>query len=71
MGCFFCLVPLHNPDLPKQSQFPLFFYCQSSVRALNPSRTRCKNSEGPIAQLVEQRIENPCVPGSIPGRATT
>ena len=25
---------------------------------------------GSIAQLVEQGIENPCVPGSIPGRAT-
>ena len=25
---------------------------------------------GCIAQLVEQRIENPCVPGSIPGAAT-
>jgi hypothetical protein len=24
-----------------------------------------------IAQLVEQRIENPRVPGSIPGRGTT
>ena len=23
-----------------------------------------------IAQLVEQRIENPCVPGSIPGLGT-
>lgn len=26
---------------------------------------------GSIAQSVEQRIENPRVPGSIPGRATT
>ena len=25
---------------------------------------------GKIAQLVEQRTENPCVPGSIPGLAT-
>ena len=25
---------------------------------------------GVIAQLVEQRTENPCVPGSIPGDAT-
>ena len=25
---------------------------------------------GTIAQLVEQRTENPCVPGSIPGDAT-
>ena len=26
--------------------------------------------EGVIAQLVEQRTENPCVPGSIPGDTT-
>ena len=25
---------------------------------------------GFLAQLVEQRIENPCVPGSIPGETT-
>ena len=28
-------------------------------------------SAGAIAQLVEQRTENPCVPGSIPGSTTT
>ena len=27
-------------------------------------------SKGAIAQLVEQRTENPCVPGSIPGGTT-
>lgn len=26
--------------------------------------------EGTLAQLVEQRTENPCVPGSIPGGTT-
>ena len=26
--------------------------------------------DGVIAQLVEQRTENPCVPGSIPGDTT-
>ena len=26
--------------------------------------------KGAIAQLVEQRTENPCVPGSIPGSTT-
>ena len=26
--------------------------------------------DGPVAQSVEQRIENPCVGGSIPPRAT-
>ena len=28
-------------------------------------------SDGTLAQLVEQRTENPCVPGSIPGGTTT
>ena len=28
------------------------------------------NGNGAIAQLVEQRTENPCVPGSIPGGTT-
>ena len=29
-----------------------------------------QNAKGAIAQLVEQRTENPCVPGSIPGGTT-
>ena len=29
-----------------------------------------KQKTGAIAQLVEQRTENPCVPGSIPGGTT-
>ncbi len=29
-----------------------------------------KRHNGAIAQLVEQRTENPCVPGSIPGGTT-
>ena len=29
-----------------------------------------KEAQGAIAQLVEQRTENPCVPGSIPGGTT-
>ena len=28
-------------------------------------------NDGALAQLVEQRTENPCVPGSIPGGNTT
>ncbi len=28
------------------------------------------SKRGTIAQLVEQRTENPCVPGSIPGGTT-
>ena len=29
-----------------------------------------QKQKGAIAQLVEQRTENPCVPGSIPGGTT-
>ena len=29
------------------------------------------SADGAIAQLVEQRTENPCVPGSIPGGTTS
>ena len=29
-----------------------------------------RKNKGAIAQLVEQRTENPCVPGSIPGGTT-
>ena len=32
--------------------------------------TRNQDKDGAIAQLVEQRTENPCVPGSIPGGTT-
>ena len=35
-------------------------------REQKPSR----HTKGAIAQLVEQRTENPCVPGSIPGGTT-
>ena len=33
-------------------------------------QTPITNIKGAIAQLVEQRTENPCVPGSIPGGTT-
>ena len=32
--------------------------------------TKAQHKAGAIAQLVEQRTENPCVPGSIPGGTT-
>lgn len=34
-----------------------------------PLQPKTRNN-GAIAQLVEQRTENPCVPGSIPGGTT-
>ena len=36
----------------------------------NEKNTSSKQQIGAIAQLVEQRTENPCVPGSIPGGTT-
>ncbi len=39
--------------------------------AIKHKLTAKKNKhDGAIAQLVEQRTENPCVPGSIPGGTT-
>ena len=41
--------------------------CHGGDRGFDPRRDRqC----GSVAQLVEQRIEDPCVGGSIPSRAT-
>ena len=41
-------------------------FCIRFALSLHP-QTR---NDGVIAQLVEQRTENPCVPGSIPGDTT-
>ncbi len=35
------------------------------------AREQRSRARGAIAQLVEQRTENPCVPGSIPGGTTS
>ena len=46
-------------------------YWAKSLDVLNKSHTfALANQQGAIAQLVEQRTENPCVPGSIPGGTT-
>ena len=47
--------------------FFLLFACRIREKAL-PLHSHLK--QGVIAQLVEQRTENPCVPGSIPGDTT-
>ena len=44
------------------------FYPQVAVVKRN--RLSLPAHDGTIAQLVEQRIENPCVPGSNPGGTT-
>ena len=52
----------NNPNLQKH-----FYKIILGITKLNLSLTR---SKGTLAQLVEQRTENPCVPGSIPGGTT-
>ena len=48
--------------------------CKKLQKNLHSKKNVCtfatQNTEGAIAQLVEQRTENPCVPGSIPGGTT-
>ena len=43
----------------------LYLHPQSTSR-----NAQMKATKGALAQLVEQRTENPCVPGSIPGGTT-
>ena len=50
---------------------PVNFYSDASLfRNYCITFASVKTHEGAIAQLVEQRTENPCVPGSIPGGTT-
>ena len=48
--------------------------CQNKTLPLHPQMRNPHFADmlndGAIAQLVEQRTENPCVPGSIPGGTT-
>ena len=53
------------PFLTKTAFFLHFFL--KKFGAFRHPQTR---NNGAIAQLVEQRTENPCVPGSIPGGTT-
>ncbi len=48
-----------NKNLPQN-------ICTDKIKSLPLQR----KNQGAIAQLVEQRTENPCVPGSIPGGTT-
>ena len=48
--------------------FSLYNICK--IRKLYLSLQPQTRNNGAIAQLVEQRTENPCVPGSIPGGTT-
>ena len=55
--CFFI-----SRKLAESKSFTTF----AIAKEILPDRT----AQGAIAQLVEQRTENPCVPGSIPGGTT-
>ena len=52
------------------SAFLSFFSSKICMVQKNNVPLQRKNTDGAIAQLVEQRTENPCVPGSIPGGTT-
>ena len=51
--------------IPRTGEFPL------PIHPLPPIFPTHSPDDGSVAQLVEQGIENPCVGGSIPSRATT
>ena len=51
----------------KNCNFPSKIFCNSKIM---PTFATQNEKDGAIAQLVEQRTENPCVPGSIPGGTT-
>ena len=73
---FFIFVFLIFQYLTKNADKNLFFYsfftCQTLKKRVNFGRTPQMRSaiSGSVAQLVEQRIENPRVGGSNPSRAT-
>lgn len=46
------------------------WYIKIMYYLCNRKRKDCKTEYGALAQLVEHRTENPCVPGSIPGGTT-
>ena len=48
----------------------LKIFIKKFARIKNLSYLCTRKQDGAIAQLVEQRTENPCVPGSIPGGTT-
>ena len=48
----------------------LFFSFDFLFVPLHPQTKGLQRHNGALAQLVEHRTENPCVPGSIPGGTT-
>ena len=62
-----CKVTNKNANSSSVSHFFLLLACGYGIFCLP---LHPQTSDGAIAQLVEQRTENPCVPGSIPGGTT-
>jgi hypothetical protein len=50
--------------------FSTFYDSSFEIVKKSPIFALAKLKKGAIAQSVEQRTENPCVPGSIPGGTT-
>ena len=52
------------------AHYQRFFYLRKPCKYQKFGYLCSVITQGAIAQLVEQRTENPCVPGSIPGGTT-
>ena len=69
-GTFFLSYREEKADFFHFSESFLVKVLQDSGESTTFAPANRKISDGVIAQLVEQRTENPCVPGSIPGDTT-
>ena len=58
-----------HKKIPPTFAISFFLFTFALAIGSRDSPRRLQN-DGAIAQLVEQRTENPCVPGSIPGGTT-
>ena len=59
-----------NRSIGKKKHTKRYFFLKKLGRFKKSIYICTRKSDGAIAQLVEQRTENPCVPGSIPGGTT-
>ncbi len=60
----------YNTDNKQTNFLSVFFITGSLADSKSFTTFATAIKQGAIAQLVEQRTENPCVPGSIPGGTT-
>ena len=54
----------HNPEVVGSSPTPAIYYCWCILSATNKRQFLKYKKKGAVAQLVEQRIEAPCVGSS-------